>query len=354
MLVKLYKKLLIALILIVSLGIGLTIWFFLTAPLIATDKSSIHLIFPRGASVRKMAYLLQEKNLIERPNLFITLVSLSGIDRKLQAGEYLIEPGTTLYTLITKMIRGDTIRHAFTIIEGWNFQQVIAALNSNQHLKHTITKLKNEEIMENIGYPNEIPEGRFAPDTYLFSGEITDISILRKSYKLMQVRLDSAWKRRDKNTSYHCPYEALIVASLIEKETALTKEKPIIAGIILRRLEQGMLLQLCPSVIYGLKHKFTGKLTKTDLLRNTLYNTYIHKGLPPSPIAMPSKESIEAALHPIFTKALYYVSKGDGSHEFSVSLEDHNLAINKYLRTNSNLSCKTRDNKIKSQEQQLP
>ncbi|MDR1057802.1 MAG: endolytic transglycosylase MltG [Coxiellaceae bacterium] len=322
---------LVTLLLSVGIGFGFKLWSFLVTPLVAANNSSINFLFTPGISVKKVAYILREKKLIKHPTFFILFVRLSGAEFKLKAGEYIIEPGMTLYQLIQKMIKGDVLRHAFTLVEGWNFSQVISALNNNQYLQHTIPKLKIEEIMAKIGHPGEVPEGRFAPDTYLFSGDVTDLDLLMKAYQLMKVRLHRAWENRSKDVLYRCPYEALIVASLIEKETAMAQEKPIIAGIILRRLEKGLLLQVDPSVIYGIGQKFSGKLTKNDLLKDTPYNTYTRKGLPPTPIAMPSKESIEAALHPVFTNAWYYVAKGDGSHEFSESLDKQKRAIKKYL-----------------------
>lgn len=314
------------------------LWFyhewhsFLRIPLIAADKPAANFIFAPGMTVKKAAHSLKQQNLIKSPRFFVLLVRFSDAEYNLKAGEYVIEPGsTTPSKLIQKMIKGDMLRHAFTVVEGWNFAQILAALNSNQYIKHTITGLNFSEIMERIGHSGEIPEGRFAPDTYLFSGKTSDVEILSHAYRLMQKRLDQAWQGRVAGLSYHCPYEALIVASLIEKETAFTKEKPLIAGVILRRLQKNMLLQVDPTVIYGLGSRLSGKLKKSDFLINTPYNTYIHKGLPPTPIAMPGEDSIMAALHPVFTTYWYYVAKGDGTHKFSDSLKDQGKAIRKYI-----------------------
>lgn len=322
---------LIILLLAIGVWFGSLFWSFLKTPLIVTGQPAVKLLFAQGNSVKKIAHTLKQQNLIQHPLFFVLLVRFTGAEYHLKAGEYLIEPEITPGKLIQKMIKGDAIRHAFTVVEGWNFSQLLAALNDNQHVKHLTNALTVDEIMTRIGHPGELPEGRFAPDTYLFSGETTDLEILVNSYRLMQKRLQTFWDNRDKEWSYHCPYEALIVASLIEKETAQSAEKPLIAGVILRRLNQGMLLQVCPTVIYGLGKRFSGKLKRTDFSIDTPYNTYIHRGLPPTPISMPGKDSIEAAMHPATVKFWYYAAKGDGTHEFSVSFEDQQKAIKKYL-----------------------
>lgn len=332
---KLTKKNFI-IILVVSLmlicgGFGLSFWSFLNTPLVTAEGSPVTFLFAQGTSAKKVAYSLKKQHLLKRPMFFILYVRLSNAEYNLKAGEYVIEPGMTVGRLIQKMVKGDALHHAFTIVEGWTFNHIIAALNDNQYITHTIQKLNISQIMEKIGHPGELPEGRFAPDTYLFSGDISDIDILVNAYQLMQKNLQKSWDHRAKDILYHCPYEALIVASLIEKETAWVQEKPIISDIILRRLAKGMLLQLDPAVIYGLGKKFSGKLSKTDLLKDTPYNTYLHKELPPTPISMPGKESIEAALHPEASTFWYYVAKGDGTHKFSSSLKEQNKAIKKYL-----------------------
>lgn len=333
---KLAKNFLYVMVAVLFLGCG---WFgfkwiyFLNSPLVTSNQQPVKVIVSFGDSAKKIASNLKQKELLKNPDVFVLFIRLSGAERYLQAGEYLVEPGiTTPRQLIRNMTNGESVRHAFTIVEGWTFAQIIAALNSNKYIPHTIQNLQIPEIMEKLKHPGEIPEGKFAADTYFFSGDMTDLDILSTAYQLLQKRLKTAWDNRDISVPYHCPYEALIVASLIEKETACSKEKPLIAGVILGRLEKGMLLQVDPTVIYGLGAKFTGKLKKTDLLINTTYNTYVHKGLPPTPIAMPSIDSIEAALHPAKTTHLYYVAKGDGTHEFSDFLKGQIEAIKKYLK----------------------
>ncbi|MBU0744618.1 MAG: endolytic transglycosylase MltG [Gammaproteobacteria bacterium] len=332
---KIAKKkfyIILAILLMIILGwFGFRFWSFLETPLVAHKDAPVNFLFSQGTSVKKAAYSLQEQKLLKHPMIFVLFVRLSGAEYKLKAGEYVVTPGMTARKLVQKMIKGDVLHHAFTLVEGWNFHQVIKALNDNQYITHTIKNLSPAAIMEKIGHEGELPEGRFAPDTYLFSGNVLDTDILINAYQFMHKQLQKAWDNRDKETLYHCPYEALIVASLIEKETAIAEEKPMIAGVILSRLKNGMLLQVDPTLIYGLGSKFSGKLTRADLQKNTPYNTYRNKGLPPTPIAMPGNDSIEAAMHPIFGTALYYVSKGDGRHEFSDSLKEQNKAVKKYI-----------------------
>lgn len=329
------KTLLISIVIFLTISLWLSIvwWVFLKSPLIGAKQKPVDFLFTQGMSVKKAAAILKQQDLIKRPFLFTLIIRLKGVERNLQAGEYRIEPGvTTPLQLISKMVNGDTIYHTFTIVEGWTFSQMIAALNGNEYVKHTIQNLNPAEIMNQIGHVGELPEGRFAPDTYLFSGHIKDTSILINAYNLMEKRLQAAWNNRDANLPYHCPYQALIIASLIEKETAVEQEKPIIAGVILRRLINDRLLQIDPTIIYGLGKKYKGKLNKTDYLKDNPYNTYTRKGLPPTPIAIPSNSSIVATLHPTISSALYYVAKGDGTHEFSATMKAQDKAVKKYLR----------------------
>lgn len=318
--------------------IGISVIFFswqhfLKTPLTQINQEPHYFVFTQGMSAKQAASILKQQNLINSALFFSLLVKSKGIERNLKAGEYLIEPGiTTPGKLIEKMVKGDAVRHAFTVVEGWTFKQVLAAINNNKYIQHTIKDLSQEQIMAKIGHSGELPEGRFAPDTYLFSGKIKDIEILSNAYRLMQKHLRQLWANKSVNAAYSCPYQALIAASLIEKETAYEQEKPIIAGVILKRLGLNMLLQIDPTVIYGLSDKYKGKLSRSDYNINTPYNTYMHKGLPPTPIAMPGEGSIKAALNPSMGNYLYYVSKGNGTHHFSENFKDQIKAVNKYLK----------------------
>ena len=317
-------------------------WFIINAihfikkPLLANNQPSTTFILRQGTSLKRLANDLEKQNLLHHKTVFIFLARLSNSTHNLKPGEYSITSDTTPLQLLHKLTSGEMIHHEVTLVEGWTFKQILAALAANQYLKHSLQEASNEEIMRLIGHEGENPEGRFAPDTYLFSGQTSDIDVLKSSYDLMQKRLQEAWEHKDSTSlPYHCPYETLIVASIIEKETAYAKEKPLIAGVIIHRLTIGMPLQVDPTVIYGLGTRYTGKLTFNDLLHDTPYNTYTRKGLPQTPIAAASLESIEAALHPIMTNALYYVAKGDGSHVFSTTLKEQNAAIKRFRKKNT-------------------
>jgi UPF0755 protein len=304
---------------------------FLRTPLISLEQPPLDLIFLPHSSVHTLAATLKKHGVAINPRFLILLARLKGVSQQLHAGEYVFEPGTTPAQLLDKMARGDAVRHIVTIIEGWDFKQVLAAINTNPFLMHTLNDFSDAAIMEKVVAPGVVPEGNFAPDTYFFSGKVNDIAILRIAYKLMQKRLLSAWQNRDPAVIYKSPYQALIAASLIEKEVAVKAEKAEVGGVIVRRLQKKMPLQIDATVIYGLGAEYTGKLHGADLLRNTRYNTYLHYGLPPTPIAMPGVDSIYGALHPAAGTALYYVAKGDGTHVFSNTLAEHNAAIKKYL-----------------------
>jgi UPF0755 protein len=222
------------------------------------------------------------------------------------------------------------VRHALTLIEGWTFRQVMGALGQDDRLTRTLTGLSDEAVMERLGYPGLHPEGRFFPDTYYFVRGVSDISLLQRAYERMLQVLDGEWSARSSDVPLEQPYEALILASIIEKETAVAAERAKIAGVFIRRLEKGMLLQTDPTVIYGLGTAFDGNLRRRDLEQDSPYNTYMRPGLPPTPIAMPGRASIHAALHPESGTALYFVARGNGEHVFSASLPEHIDAVRRY------------------------
>jgi UPF0755 protein len=301
---------------------------FLTTPLSTTQ--SIHYVFEPGSSVHRLIEDLQAQGFLQHPRLFLFLAYLKGITNKLKTGEYLFAPGTTPNQLLNQMSAGNIIPNRFTIVEGWTFQQLIAALNTLPDIKHTLDKVSSLQVLANLGLPPQNPEGLFFPATYYFSLGTKDTLLLKWAYQLLQKKLNQAWHKRDKCLPYKTKYEALIAASLVEKETAVPQERSMISGVIARRLAKGMPLQIDASVIYGLGNTYSGKLTIEDLRRDTPYNTYTRKGLPPTPIAMPSLKSIIATLHPDHSQNLYYVAKGNGSHQFSINLAEHNLAVQSY------------------------
>ena len=248
----------------------------------------------------------------------------------MQAGDYTLNKNVSPYQLLLSLNHGKSTQGSITFIEGKTFKLMRAKLAKNDAVKSTIADLTDAEVMRVVGKGEKHAEGLFFPDTFYFDRNTADIVLLKRAYESMQSKLTSAWANRADNLPYKNSYEALIMASIIEKETGKASERPMIAGVFLNRLRIGMRLQTDPTVIYGMGDKYNGNIRRKDLLTDTIYNTYTRDGLPPTPIAMPGLAAIEAALHPEKTKALYFVGKGDGSHAFSDSLLEHNRAVAKY------------------------
>lgn len=248
----------------------------------------------------------------------------------LHSGEYRMVPGMTMDGLIGVWKRGDVVQYSVTLVEGWNFRQVRAALAKDEKLQQTLAGLSDSEVMDRLGHTGIFPEGRFFPDTYRFVRGTSDADLLKKAYDRLEEVLAKEWAQRAADVPYTQPYQALIMASLIEKETGVPQERGQIAGVFVRRLRLGMLLQTDPTVIYGLGERYTGKLTRAHLKEPNPYNTYLVPGLPPTPIAMVGREAIHAALNPADGNSLYFVARGDGSHMFSDDLETHNNAVREY------------------------
>ena len=253
-----------------------------------------------------------------------------GVGGRLHAGEYALAPGITPRQLLAKMAAGEVIQHRFTIVEGWTFVQLRAALAQATDLKQTLAANADADIMRALGDADSPAEGWFLPETYSYVKAMSDLDILRRAHESMRKELDRLWAARAQAQPLQSPYQALILASIVEKETARADERPQIAGVFLHRLQLGMKLQTDPSVIYGLGAGYDGKLHRRDLDADTPFNTYTRTGLPPTPIALPGVASLAAVLHPATTDALYFVARGDGAHEFSATLEAHNRAVTKY------------------------
>jgi UPF0755 protein len=253
-----------------------------------------------------------------------------GVITRLQVGEYALGHGMTPSTLLAKLEQGRVIQHRFTVVEGWNFRELRLALAAETALEQTLPGLPDEEVMRRLGAGGEHPEGRFLPETYHYTRGISDLDLLKRTYLAMRGALDAAWEKRQPDLPISTPYEALVLASIIEKETGVARERPEIAGVFVRRLRLGMKLQTDPTVIYGLGASFDGNLTRNHLQTPTPWNTYTQFGLPPTPIALPGRAAIEAALDPAPGEALYFVSRGDGSHVFSKTLAEHNRAVVQY------------------------
>ncbi|ROL74948.1 aminodeoxychorismate lyase [Pseudomonas protegens] len=248
----------------------------------------------------------------------------------LHSGEYRMTPGMTAEGLIGLWQRGEVVQYSLTLVEGWNFRQVRSALAKSDKLQQTLAGLSDSQVMEKLGHGGVFPEGRFFPDTYRFVRGMTDAELLEKAYNRLDEVLAREWGKRADDAPYSDPYQALIMASLVEKETGVPEERGQIAGVFVRRMQIGMLLQTDPTVIYGLGERYTGKLTRAHLKEATPYNTYVIAGLPPTPIAMVGREAIHAALNPVPGKSLYFVARGDGSHVFSDDLDAHNSAVREF------------------------
>lgn len=292
-------------------------------------------VITSGSSLNKVAYTLQGKGLIEKPRFFTLLGRWRGHAAHLKAGEYLLSPGMTPVDILNKMVTGEVLQYSLTVVEGWTFKQMLETIHLNDKLIHHLKGSSSTQIMNLLGVPDEHPEGRFLPETYHFTAGMTDLDILKRSYAAMQQYLEQAWQQRDDGLPYQSPYEALIMASIIEKETGVESERAEIAGVFIRRLQKRMRLQTDPTVIYGMGEEYDGNIRRRDLLRDTAYNTYTRGGLTPTPIALPGADSIQAALHPAKGDSLYFVAKGNGSHYFSATLEEHTNAVRQYqLRRN--------------------
>lgn len=280
--------------------------------------------------MRGFADQLQQEGLLKEKWSFLFWARYRKLSSSLKAGEYEIPANSTMNDLLHLVTSGKVIDYPVTFIEGWNFKQLREALSKQRKLKHVIDKLGDQQLMEKLGAAGQHPEGRFYPDTYHYTASMTDLDILRQAYNKMTKFLNTQWKMRDEGLPLQNSNEALVLASIIEKETGAEEERPLIAGVFINRLRKGMLLQTDPTVIYGMGDSYKGNIRRKDLRIDTPYNTYTRKGLPPTPIAMPGGEAIKAALHPEETNALYFVAKGDGTHYFSATLREHNNAVNKY------------------------
>jgi len=333
---SLLKKCLIACVvlamLIVAAAFGAYHWATTPIPL-ATPQLDVT-IKPHS-SLRSVTAQLNRGGVPVEPELFVVMTRVLGLQTALKSGNYEFKQGITPYDVLQKMARGDVNEYVATIIEGWTFKHMRTELDSNPALKHDTAGMSDADLLKAIGAP-ETPtgtaEGLFFPDTYLFDKDTSDLDVYRRAYRLMKVRIDEAWASRAAGLPYKTPYEALTMASIVEKETGKASDRAMVAGVFANRLRAGMPLQTDPTVIYGMGDSYTGHLRKRDLQTDTPYNTYTRMGLPPSPIALPGIAALAAALNPAPTTALYFVSRGDGSSIFSDTLGDHNKAVDKYIR----------------------
>jgi UPF0755 protein len=314
-----------------GLCLGASAWKIHSAlqqPLNITQEELLEV--PKGTTPTRTLYRLEADGVIKDAFWLRVYWRFNLARQPLHKGEYRMQPGMTVEGLIDLWKRGEIVQYSLTLVEGWNFHQVRAALAKEEKLEQTLEGLSDSQVMEKLGHDGIFPEGRFFPDTYRYVRGMTDAELLKKAYDRLDEVLAKEWGQRSADVPYTEPYQALIMASLVEKETGVPQERGQIAGVFVRRMEMGMLLQTDPTVIYGLGDRYNGKLTRAHLREPTPYNTYMISGLPPTPIAMVGREAIHAALNPVAGNSLYFVARGDGSHVFSDDLDAHNNAVREF------------------------
>lgn len=313
--------------LLAAAGIG-----FVALQLLPLPSTPFEFSLQTGSSLKSVAHQLESAQLLRQGALFVWLGRMLGRSGKIKSGSYVLEQPVSMLELLDIISKGRVSQSQVSVIEGWTFKQFRAAVNETPDLRHSTLALSDAEILQRIGATETQPEGLFFPDTYFFAAGSSDVLIFKRAYQTMQQKLQAAWSDRVADLPLGNSYEALILASIVEKETGTPGDRSMIAGVFVNRLRKGMLLQTDPTVIYGMGEKFDGNIRKRDLLIDTPYNTYTRAGLTPTPIALPGAASLQAALHPARTDALYFVARGDGSSQFSSTLEAHNRAVNQYQK----------------------
>jgi UPF0755 protein len=310
---------------------GAWVWRSLDRPL-QMSASRVEIRIANGATARSIARSVRAAGVGLNEIEFLAAARATGATRQLRAGRYAIEQGMSLNSLVDMLKRGDVLRERLTIVEGGTVRELRMQLADTPELLHDTARLSDTQLLRTIGATETHPEGLFAPDTYVFDPGSSELELLRRAYRTQAERLARAWSGRAADLPYRDPYEALVMASIIEKETGRPEERARVAGVFVNRQRRGMPLQTDPTIVYGLGDRFDGRLHKKDLETDSPYNTYLRAGLPPTPIALPGQASIEAALNPDHTAALYFVARGDGSSEFSATLAEHNRAVDRYQR----------------------
>ncbi len=322
---------LLTLVLLAVLGFaGWLVWYVTSS----TDRAAYPLEFSlaAGSSLKSTAAQLHDLGVIEFPFAFTLLGRMTGNAGRIKAGAYLLSKPVSPWELLRQLTLGETLLGKITLVEGWTFRQIRAALDAHPRLRHDTSGMSDAEILAAVGSSATHPEGLFFPDTYYFDSASSDILLLHRAYATMDKVLAQAWQERAADLPYANPYQALTMASIVEKETGAAEERPLIASVFVNRLRIGMRLQTDPTVVYGLGERYDGNLRKNDLLTDTPYNTYTRAGLPPTPIAMPGREALRATLNPAQSRAMYFVAKGNGQHQFSATLDEHNRAVARYQR----------------------
>ncbi|XUO89262.1 endolytic transglycosylase MltG [Halomonas sp. KM072] len=331
------KRFLIAVGLIIALGVaavagGYAYWQHRLAAPIALDEPALYQV-PAGAGFNQVLRQLEAEGIVQARWPFQLLARLEPEQvSRLRVGEYQLVPGMSGMELVALLGSNNVVTYPLTIPEGWTFRQMRALLDSAPKLENRTAEMSDDEVMALLGREGTFPEGWFFPDTYRYHLGMSDVDILRQSLSRMERILEEIWEQRDDDLTIDTPYEALIMASLIERETGAPEERREIAGVFKRRMEQGMRLQTDPTIIYGMGERYQGRITRADIREATPYNTYVIDGLPPTPIALPGRASLEAAVNPLPGETLYFVSRGDGTHHFSRTLREHNNAVNRYIR----------------------
>ncbi len=322
------RRLLLSVVLLL-VALGGAAWWLVNSPLTLRSSPLDFTVAP-GSSLRAAAQQVADAGVSLPPMALATLGRVLGVDAQIKAGSYEIRTGITLLELLRKLTKGDMTQAEVLFVEGWTFRQMREKLDAHPDVRHDLRGLPEAEVLKRIGAGEPLAEGLFFPDTYLFAKNGSDTDILARAYRAMQRHLQREWQQRAASLPYRTPYEALIMASIVEKETGRAVDRPMIASVFVNRLRINMLLQTDPTVIYGLGDRFDGNLRKRDLLADTPYNTYTRPGLPPGPIASPGLASLRAALNPATSDALYFVARGDGTSQFSRTLDEHNQAVVRY------------------------
>ncbi len=324
---------LVLLALIAAAGVAWWSYGWLHTEIAAIDEPIVYEV-PRGASLRSVANDLEQRGVLERPQTWMVAARLARKAGSLKAGEYRLEPGLTPMRVLDVLSSGQVILHGITFIEGSRFIDMLAQLKAHPSVLNEYADRSHKDIMRALGKPDVHPEGQFFPDTYHFARNTPDLEIMRMAADRMSMELENAWNARATDLPLASPYEALILASIVEKETGLDRERRLVAGVFVERLRRGMRLQTDPTVIYGIGESYDGNIRRRDLTTDTPYNTYTRAGLPPTPIALPGRESLLAAVQPEATEFIFFVATGepDGSHHFSKTLAEHNAAVRRYLQ----------------------
>ncbi|MEQ1813752.1 MAG: endolytic transglycosylase MltG [Candidatus Nitrotoga sp.] len=324
----------ILILLLFTILLGSAIVYFATRPSNLTTLPATFTL-PKGASLVGAAQHLQKVGILVDSTdrlIFVWIGRILGMSTQVKAGNYQLKISPSTFELLNLVTKGQVIESQVSIIEGWTFNELRGVLNVNPDIRHDTLGMSDEDVLRQLGLPGKHAEGLFFPDTYYFTSGTSDLVLLQQAQQTMQKHLDASWAARSSNLPFSTPYQALILASIVEKETGQAHDRDMIAGVFVNRLKIGMKLQTDPTVIYGMGKSFDGNLRQRDLLKDTPYNTYTRYGLPPTPIALPGLASLQAVVRPAKTKALYFVARGDGTSEFSSTLRDHNNAVNRYQK----------------------